>query len=148
MRSLFPTIALVALLASPGIAAAQSASKCPDLPASSDLAWQEIQTDTLLFCRAVHKDGSGDAFALTFTRKPSFVPDRRNAASVTTFDGQSVQWYRSTLAGDPSMQVREALVQLRDGMNLQFVVRSPDDAGLQRAFDDISALKIAPVATR
>ncbi len=146
MRILFAAAAAI-LLSSPAIAFAQSAGKCPDLPASSGLAWQEIQTDTLLFCRAVRADGS-DAFALTFTRKPTFNPDRRNAADVSTFGGQSLQWYRSTLAGNPNMQVREALVQLNDGNNLQMVVRAGDDAGLQRSFGEIAALKISAVASR
>ena len=147
MRILFPTAVLALLLASPGTASAQSASKCPDLPANSGLVWQEIQSDTLLFCRAVRTDGS-DAFALTFTRKPTFEPDRRNSADVSTFDGQSLQWYRSTLAGNPNLLVRESLVRLNDGTTLQMVVRSGDDAGLQRAFSEISALKISAVAIR
>ena len=147
MRVLFPSAVLALLLASPGIASAQSASKCPVLPVSSDLVWQEIQSDTLLFCRAVRTDGS-DAFALTFTRKPTFDPNRRNIADVSTFDGQTLQWYRSTLAGNPDLQVREALVGLNDGTSLHMVVRSGDDAGLQRAFNEISALKISAVATR
>ena len=64
------------------------------------------------------------------------------------FDGQSLQWYRSTLAGNPDLKVREALVRLNDGSSLQMVVRSGDDAGLQRAFGEISALKISAIATR
>ncbi len=147
MRILFPSAVLALLLASPGISSAQSATKCPNLPVNSGLAWQEIQSDTLLFCRAVRSDGS-DAFALTFTRKPTFEPDRRNVADVSTFDGQSLQWYRSTLVGSPELQVREALVRLNDGTSLQMVVRAGDDAGLQRAFGEISALKISAIATR
>ncbi|WP_103074748.1 hypothetical protein [Solilutibacter silvestris] len=117
------------------------------MPANSGLVWQEIQSDSLLFCRAVRDDGS-DAFALTFTRKPTFNPDRRNSADVSSFDGQSLQWYRSSLAGNPDLQVRESLVKLDDGSTLQMVVRANDATGLQRAFGEISALKIAPVAIR
>lgn len=148
MRTLFPSIIAALILALPGIASAQSAgSKCPNLPASSGLAWQEIQNDALLFCRAVRADGS-DAFALTFARKPTFEPSRRNTADVSTFAGQPLQWYRSTLAGNPGLQVREALVRLNDGSSLQMVVRSSDEAGLQRAFGEISRLEISAVATR
>ena len=147
MRMMFPVTALAILLASPAIAFAQSAGKCPDLPASSGLAWQEIQTDTLLFCRAVRADGS-DAYALTFARKPTFEPDRRNAADVSSFGGQSLQWYRSTLAGNPDLQVREALVPLSDGSSLQIVVRAGDQTALQRSFNDVAALKISAVAAR
>ena len=146
MRAVLPA-ALTLFLAWSGTVSAQSASNCPTLPVNSGLSWQEIQNDSLLFCRAVRNDGS-DAFALTFTRKPTFDPDRRNIADVSTFGGQGLQWYRSTLAGAPNLQVREALVKMNDGSSLQMVVRAGDDAGLQRAFSEISTLKISAVATR
>ena len=62
MRILFAAATMAILLSSPAIAFAQSAGKCPDLHASSGLAWQAIQTDTLLFCRAVRADGSEGNF--------------------------------------------------------------------------------------
>lgn len=126
---------------------AQSPEKCPDLPQDSSLSWQVIRSDALLFCRAVRNDGS-DAFALTFTHKPTFNPDRRKSANTSTFAGLALQWYRSSLAGNPDLQVREALLPLDDGGNIQFVVRASDDAGLQRAFNEISSLRVSAVATR
>lgn len=146
MRAVLPS-ALILLLAWSGTVSAQSVSKCPTLPVNSGLSWQEIQNDSLLFCRAVRDDGS-DAFALTFTRKPTFSPDRRKSANTSNFGGVALQWYRSSLAGNPSLQVREALLPLENGNNVQFVVRADDDAGLQRAFGEIAALKISAVASR
>lgn len=147
MRVLFPLVVL-ALLLPAGAVSAQSASKCPDLDPASGLSWQTIHTDALLFCRAVRDDGSGDAFSMTFTRKPTFSPDSRKSVNASTFAGMSLQWYRSTLAGNPDIQIREALVPLDDGQNIQFVVRATDDAGLQRAFGEISALRVSAVAAR
>jgi len=87
---------------------------CPQLPASSGLAWEYKASGGSDFCRALRADGS-EAFGLYISRKANFEPKRGNRAENGVIDGQVVYWYKGELATKPDVEVRETLVELPDG---------------------------------
>ncbi|RDZ27841.1 hypothetical protein [Lysobacter silvisoli] len=97
-----------------GSVQAQSQDGCPQLPPSSQLAWDHKANAGSDFCRALREDGS-EAFGMYIAAKSPFVPKRGDRAEAGTIDGKPMYWYRGELAGKPDVQVRETLLELGDG---------------------------------
>lgn len=97
-----------------GVAQAQDAGGCPQLPAGTTLVWEHKATGDSDFCRAIREDGS-EAFGLYISPKATFQPKRGDRAEAGLIDGREMHWYRGELATKPDMEVRETLIQLDDG---------------------------------
>ena len=86
--SLLPLVAGL-LLGTQGVAHAQDASACPQLPANTGLTWEHRASGDADFCRALRSDGS-EAFGLYISPKPNFEPVRSDRKERGEIDGQQV----------------------------------------------------------
>lgn len=120
-------------------ASAQQARACPQLPATANLHWEQIQNPDLLFCKAVDTAG-GQPFSLMVSRESPFSPIRRLRAETTTVNGGETLWYRTEIAARPDIVARETAVTLADGSVAYFNVQVSDESGLQRIYSQIAAL--------
>lgn len=144
--SLIPAPLLIGLaaLTMSATAHAQSLQGCPQLPAESDLIWQHRATGAADFCRALRVDGS-EAFGMYISPEPTFDPSRGNREEVGRIDGREIHWYRSELAGQPNVEARETLVELRDGRVAHIWLQGDSPAELQQLFQLTQALDFNPV---
>lgn len=128
-----PRFAAVLLLAS-GAAQAQSASPCPQLPASSGLVWTHQAGPDFDFCKAMRADGS-QAFGVFIGEESPFKPKASNRAEAGSIEGRGVYWYRGELAADPNVQVRETLVELPGGRvaHIWMKARNPEELAREMA---------------
>lgn len=113
--------------ASAAQAQAQDASaECPALSgeAQQSLTWVGLRLPDMLFCRAIRIDDASDAFAVTIGRSSPFKPRRPDRAEEGTFNGAEVQWYRALDAANPSILVRETLLELPDGRVAHIFIRT------------------------
>ena len=131
--SLFHVSFVLAGLALSGLAVAQDASVCPQLPADAGLSWDYRGTGDTQLCRALRADGS-EAFGLVITAKPTFEPLRSDRAERSTVDGHDVYWYRAELAQKPGVQARETVIELANGRSVQLWLQAVSDAMLQAVF--------------
>ncbi len=129
MKSLFQGSLLAAACAF-GMATAahaQQTPSCPQLPAGSDLSWEQRGNDAFLICSAV--DGAGnEAFGMSLSADSAFQPRRGNREERGVVAGQEIRWYRSEVANQPELLVRETLVELdRDRVAHIWVRRQTDE---------------------
>lgn len=88
------------LLIAPGAALAQQTdSRCPSLPASSGLQWEEKANTGFLACKARNDDGSKSINLLLTSRDPDLRLSRSRRAESGVFSGESLHWYVPELAG-------------------------------------------------
>lgn len=95
-----------------GMAHAQSPVDCPTLPADSGLAWDKLDSADFTFCKAIRGSDARQVFAVMIAEDSPFKPNRGNRAEESVIDGHEAHWYRSELAGNPDMLVRETLIEL------------------------------------
>lgn len=136
------TLALLALM--PLAASAQSAATCPTLPVDAGLHWEQLDGPGFLFCKAIAGDGA-EAFAVTISRESPFKPRRVDRAEDASIGGQSTHWYRSQLASEPSVIVRETLVELREDQVAHVSLRAASEQAKERAMQQVQALRFEDV---
>jgi hypothetical protein len=148
LKPLAPKLLITLACLWPVAACAQAAtddffSDCPafSVQERATLHWEPIRAPGMLFCRAVRDDGS-EAFALTFSRESPFNPRSSNRAETGSFNGQGVQWYRSTVATDPNALIREALIDFGGGHVLHISMSADDPQTLARQQRDVLALPL------
>ncbi len=66
----------------------------------------------MLLCRAVSTEGGGEAFALTISPESPFKPRRGDRAETGNLNGREVQWYRGDVPNEPTVLIRETLIEL------------------------------------
>lgn len=140
--SLTPLLAGLALLAAAPVHA-QDVRGCPQLPADSEVFWQHRAAGAADFCRALRLDGS-EAFGLYISPEATFDPQRSNREEDGVIDGREIHWYRSELAGQPDVEARETLVELRDGRVAHVWLQADSPAQLQQLFQLTQALDFNP----
>jgi hypothetical protein len=134
-------VALATLVLSPLCAFAQSTeAQCPTLPAEAGLKWELLQGPDFRFCRALRGDDS-EVFAVTISGDNPFRPDRGDRAEQGSIAGHQGYWYRSQLAGDPNLIVRETLVELDSGQVAHFSVRAQDEQQKEEAMRLIGEMR-------
>lgn len=98
------TYLLIVLLALPGSALAQQATtRCPSLPSTSGLQWQERAGAGFIACKAVTEDGRQSLNVMLTSRDPGIRLSRSQRAETGVFSGNELHWYVPELAGrDPA----------------------------------------------
>lgn len=97
---LLSVLSLSILLAAPAAVTAQQASvRCPALPPSSGLQWEERVSTGFLACKARSEDGSKSMSLLLTSRDPDLRLSRSRRAERGVFSGESLHWYVPELAG-------------------------------------------------
>jgi hypothetical protein len=140
--SLLPLLAGL-LLGTQGVANAQDAGACPQLPANTGLTWEHRASGDADFCRALRSDGS-EAFGLYISPKPNFEPVRSDRKERGEIDGQQVFWYRAEIAAKPGIEARETLLALPDGHAVHIWLQAPSREQLDAGFKLTQALHFAP----
>src|SRR5690554_1106813 len=128
MNSLLRGSLLVAACALGMATAAQAQSpSCPQLPAGSELSWEQRGNDAFLICSAVNAAGQ-EVFGLSVSADSAFQPRRGNREERGVVAGQNIRWYRAEVANQPELLVRETLVELdRDRVAHIWVRRQSED---------------------
>lgn len=132
MRSMALTRLLLLALSWAGPTSAQTAphpfGECPALPSyvAQSLRWEVLRLPNILMCRAMRTEDGAEAFALTFSSESPLRPRDRDRAERGMLDGKEVQWYRSEIANDPTLLIREALIQLGEQRVVHIMVRTSD----------------------
>ncbi|MEO8366973.1 MAG: hypothetical protein ABI538_12265 [Pseudoxanthomonas sp.] len=94
------TYLLAALLGLPGtVLAQQTSSRCPTLPSSADLQWDEQASTGFLACKARSNDGRHSLNMMLMSRDPDIHLSRSQRAESGTFSGKELHWYVPELAG-------------------------------------------------
>lgn len=97
---LFPEILLSTLLLMPAVVSAQQASdRCPALPASSGLQWEERANTGFLACKAQAGDNGMSMNLLLTSRDPDIRLSRSRREESGVFSGRTLHWYVPELAG-------------------------------------------------
>lgn len=138
--SLCQVVLPLALLAA-GQAHAQSAAECPALDKDSGLAWQTLDGPDFTFCKALRDVDGAEVFSVTISDASPFNPDRRDREEKAVIDGHEVRWYRSVIASDPDMQVRETLIELDDGRVAHIALRAASKADLAAALQHAEGIR-------
>ena len=140
--SLLPMLAGL-LLGAQGVANAQDAGACPQLPANTGLTWEHRASGDADFCRALRSDGS-EAFGLYISPKPNFEPVRADRKESGEIDGRKIYWYRAEIAAQPGIEARETLLSLPDGRAVHLWLQAPSREQLDAGFQLTQALHFAP----
>jgi len=138
-------LALLGALLCAGVAQAQTANDCPQLPPDSSVRWEAQLGPDFVFCRAVDADGI-QAFAVTLGRTATFKPRRvdRTGGRVT-IDGNPAWWHAPDNDLMTGTMVRETLLELPTGDYAHIIVRANDEAALARSLRDAEALHFSDV---
>ena len=110
MRSMALTRLLLLALSWAGPTSAQTApyplGECPALPSyvAQSLRWEVLRLPNILMCRAMRTEDGAEAFALTFSSESPL----------------------SEIANDPTLLIREALIQLGEQRVVHIMVRTSD----------------------
>jgi hypothetical protein len=135
----------LALLLAAGAAQAQSAGgPCPSLVGEPGLAWEHTAGPDFDFCRALDADGQ-QVLGVYVGEDSPFRPNHRNRAESGQIDGRQVTWYRSEVAGQPDVEVRETLLVLADGRVAHVWLRASSAAELQQDLRRAEGLSFQPV---
>ncbi|WP_454831608.1 hypothetical protein [Pseudoxanthomonas wuyuanensis] len=106
-------IALVlSLLLLPTTALAQQPFYCPNLPANTELQWEQRLGDGFITCKAVDPDGRQVLNLMLTSRDPDIALGRPLRAEEGRFSGKELYWYRLDLGGRafPDMESRRITV--------------------------------------
>lgn len=138
-------LALLGALLCAGVAQAQTASDCPQLPPDSSVRWEVQPGPDFVFCRAVDTAGH-QAFAVTVGRTATFKPRRIDrTGDRVTIDGNTTWWYAPDNELMTGTMVRETLLELSTGDYAHIIVRATDEAALARSLRDAEALHFSDV---
>ena len=138
-------IALFGALVCAGMAQAQTANDCPQLPPDAAVRWEVQPGPDFVFCRAMDIASGQQAFAVTVGRTATFKPRRNDRiGDRVTIDGTRTWWHapENELTG---AMVREALLELPSGDYAHIIVRAPDETALGRSLRDAEALHFSDV---
>lgn len=130
-----------AALCLPAGAFAQSAGRCPELPAGSGLAWETAAGDDYLFCKAMREDGQ-QAFSVMLRAESPFRERFRLREEEAVIDGHEVRWYRGELAVQNAL-VRETLVELDDELTAHIMVRVDNEQQLADSLRQAEGLRFS-----
>lgn len=131
----------LAVLLLPLGAMAQTASRCPELPAASGLSWQAMDGPDFTFCKAMRDGDGSQAFAVMLRAESSFRPDRSLREQEMVIDGHEVRWYRSEVALEPNAIVREALLELGRNSTAHITLRAASEEQLAETQQLIQGLR-------
>lgn len=92
---------LALLLVLPGtLQAQQTGTRCPALPSSSGLQWQQEKVGAgFISCKALAADGQESLNVMLTSRDPDLRLNRSQREESGTFSGESLDWYVPELAG-------------------------------------------------
>lgn len=125
---------LLSILLLPGMAHAQQPpSRCPSLPASSGLQWEERAHTGFLACKAQNEDGSKSINLLLTSRDPDLRLSRSRRTESGVFSGESLHWYLPEIAGRDETYLasrRIAVVELGKGQYAQIWIDAPSPEAL------------------
>lgn len=122
---------------------AQSTGDCPSLPAESGLAWEKLDGDQFVFCKAIRSSDGGQAFAVTLSADSPFKPRRSDRLGETVIDGHQTHWYSSEVAGNPALLVRETLVELGNDRVAHIALRAGSEEELAQSMGAVERLQFA-----
>ncbi|WP_156911571.1 hypothetical protein [Luteimonas sp. J29] len=122
-RLLFCMAALLPLQA-----LAELPTTCPELPATTGLAWETVAGDDFLFCKAVREDGF-QAFSVMLRADSPFRERMSLREEAGRIDGHKVRWYRGQLPNEEAI-VRETLIELGKDLKAHIMLRVEDEAQL------------------
>ena len=140
---------LLCLCATAMSAHAQSAPKCPSLPAASNLQWQEQATGDFLVCRASTRDGREVMSLMLTGNDPDLRFPRALRQEKDSFAGEELYWYLPDLGGQepPGFADRRVSVVKIDKNRYAQLALYPGDseerAGLQQM---IRSMNLNPAA--
>ena len=138
MKSVYSLFSVLLML--PAVALAQQApSRCPSLPASSGLQWEEQAKVGFLACKARNEDGSQSINVMLTSRDPDLRLSRSRRAESGVFSGESLHWYLPELAGRDEAYVasrRITVVELGKDQYAQIWI----DAQTPQALGELQAL--------
>ncbi len=133
-----------------GVSSAQTVSDpiadCPAFPegAAESLRWEVMRVPNMLLCRAVSTENGAEAFALTVSPESPFKPRRADRAELGTLNGRDVQWYRGDVPNEPTVLIREALIELREERVVHVFMRAKDAATLATRQQMVLSLPFPP----
>ena len=138
--NVFFAFALSALVSVHGpVMAQQTSVRCPALPASSGLQWEERASTGFLACKARTEDSSKSMNLLLTSRDPDLRLSRSRRAEPGVFSGESLHWYLPELAGQDESTIasrRIAVVELGKDQYAQIWI----DAKSPEALAELQAL--------
>lgn len=123
-----------------GLANAQDAAGCPQLPANTALHWEHKSTGNADFCRALRADGS-EAFGMYISAEATFDPDRSNREERGQIGDQAVTWYRAEIATRPNVEARETVMRLPDGRSAHVWLQANSKPELADSFQLTQSLR-------
>lgn len=132
-------LSLPLLLGLAGIAHAQVAGDCPQLP-TVQLTWEHRAHGDTDLCRAMRNDGS-EAFGISITPKAPYDLKRSHRKEPGSIGGQGVYWYEGELATQPGTLVRETMFELGDGRSVHIWLQADSEAQLTQELSVVQALR-------
>jgi len=123
-----------------GAASAQSAAKCPALPADSGLQWQEQATSSFVLCKATTAEGREVMTLMLSGRDPAIPLARPLRQEKGAFAGEALYWYQPDLGGQepPGYATRRVTVVKFDKNRYAQISLYPTDAGELRTLQTMS----------
>lgn len=97
MKTVYLLALLLALPAN--LLAQEGASRCPALPSTSGLHWEERASTGFLACKARSDDGRQSLNVMLTSRDPDIRFSRSQRAESGLFSGESLHWYVPEIAG-------------------------------------------------
>ncbi|MET1161896.1 MAG: hypothetical protein ABWY48_05090 [Pseudoxanthomonas sp.] len=132
MKSVYLFLSVLLML--PAVAVAQQKnSRCPSLPISAGLQWEERANTGFLACKARNEDGSKSINLLLTSRDPELRLSRSRRAEPGVFSGASFHWYTPELAGRDEAYVasrRITVVELGKDQYAQIWIDAPSPQAL------------------
>ncbi len=123
-----------------GIASAQSAAKCPALPETSGLQWQEQSAATYVLCKATGADGREVMTMMLTGRDPEIPLARPLRQEKGAFAGEPLYWYQPDLGGQqpPGYATRRVTVVKLDKNRYAQISLYAGDASELRTLQSMS----------
>lgn len=139
-RRLLPLFGCMLALGAAAAAHAQSTPACPQLPADTELSWQQRGNDAFLICSAVTREGN-EAFGLSVSADSPFQPRRSNREERGVVAGQDIRWYSAEVGAQPDMLVRETLVELDPDRVAHIWIRTQSEEQLETGMGLVERLE-------
>ncbi|MFI8718427.1 hypothetical protein ACIGHF_11205 [Stenotrophomonas sp. NPDC077464] len=142
-------LVMLGLSLTAGVASAQSAARCPALPAASGLQWQETTQSTYVLCKAVDTGGREVMTLMLTGRDPEIPLSRSLRQEKGGFAGESLYWYQPDLGGQepPGYATRRMTVVKFDKNQYAQISLYPSDASELRSLQSMSqGLSLNPTA--
>lgn len=118
-----------------------AATDCPTLPADSGLGWERLDNPDFTFCKAIRASDAGQAFAVMISGESPFKPRRGDRVAEAVIDGRETYWYRSEVAANPDLLVRETLLEISPDHVAHISLRANSQEELVRSLQIIESLR-------